>query len=375
MKNQINFFDDIERVRGFACLIVLIHHIAWVCPLRFIYNIIPFHLLDGEGGVFIFFAISGFVVTLSLKEKLSELSGNSFLERLDTSKSMLVTFYKRRFFRIFPVVVVVLILSAVYMLMYTDSLDWVVFLLRTPMEIFCGTHNYSIKVFESSQHIYRYCVGPFWTLAIESQFYLLWPFMLLMCKNNNARALMSLILGCLILFVIQPICCAFLGFDYYSIYGVLPSLLLGSFFAFLYKENIGKNFNVKLATLITAILAMCIWFYPNTMREEFYSRIVVHIFAVLLIVFAAFVKGSFNIPIIGKIFQYLGSRSYSIYALQLMLASYVVLYTNSIYFPKDSLSEYNFFRCQLLIFFVIIFIVSEAVYRLIEKPFRELGRR
>ena len=73
MNNERNLLEDIERLRGFACLIVLIHHIAFICPLRYVYNIVPHRLLLGEGGVFIFFAISGFVVTLSLREKIAKL--------------------------------------------------------------------------------------------------------------------------------------------------------------------------------------------------------------------------------------------------------------------------------------------------------------
>ena len=74
MTNEKKLLEDIERLRGFACLLVLIHHISFICPLRYIYNIVPYRLLLGEGGVFVFFAISGFVVTLSLREKIAKLS-------------------------------------------------------------------------------------------------------------------------------------------------------------------------------------------------------------------------------------------------------------------------------------------------------------
>ena len=368
-------FEDIERVRGFACLMVLIHHIAWISPVRFIHNVVPSYFLSGDTAVFVFFAISGFVVTLSLSGKIRDLPESAFLEKLTAAKSMLLQFYKRRFFRLFPVLFVVLILTAIYMFCYSNTFEWVPLLIRAPIEILSGSFNYSIKVSELPNHVYRYCLGPLWTLAIESQFYLIWPVLLLVCKNNNTRAILSLVSGCLLLFVVQPVCYAFFGFDYYSTYGVLASLLLGSFFAFIYSEDIGKNFNLKLANIITSLILISLWFYANAVDQTFYSRIVAHIFSVLLVVFATFVNGSFNIPFLGKLFQYLGSRSYSIYTLQLMLASFVVWYTESVYFSKESFSEYDFYRFQLLIFFVIMFTVAEVVYRFVEKPFREFGRR
>ena len=375
MSNQVTRFDDIERVRGFACLMVLIHHIAWISPIRFIHNVMPQYFLSGDTAVFVFFAISGFVVTLSLIGKIENVNGDTFLQRLADAKSMLTTFYRKRFFRIFPVLAVMLIIVAIYMYCQSDTFEWLPLLLRAPIEIIAGSFNYTIKVFEGQHHIYRYALGPMWTLAIESQFYLVWPILLLVCKNNNTRSIMSLVAGCFVLFVMQPTCYAFFGFDYYTTYGTLPSLFLGSFFAFLYKESNENNFNVKLANVITATLLISLWFYSNTIQQTFFSRIVAHIFSVILVVIATFVNGSFNIPILGKIFEYLGSRSYSIYVLQLVLASFVRWYTESIYFPKSDFSEYDFYRIQLAIFFVIMFVTAEIVYRFVEKPFRKIGRR
>lgn len=375
MQNNNYFFDDITRLRGFACFIILIHHIAWIVPIKFIYNIVPYYLLAGDGGVFIFFAISGFVVTLSLKNKIEELKGTNFIERVDSARDMIVSFYKRRFFRLFPVLAFTILITALYMCVYTNETDWMRCLFRAPIEVVFGNFNYTIKVYEMTQHVYRNAIGPMWTMGVESQFYLLWPFILLMFKNNNQRALLSFITGCFILFVMQPTCYALWGFDYYSTYGVLPSLFLGAFMAFIYKEEAGQKMNVKVAQLISAVLAMSIWFYTNAVDQAFFGRICIHIMVAFLIALVVFVKGSFNFPILGRMFNYIGTRSYSIYILTLPLASWIVWFTNSIYFSRESMSDYDFYRYQLLIFIVVIFVVSEIVYRCIEKPLRTFGRR
>ena len=373
MNNERNLLEDIERLRGFACLIVLIHHIAFICPLRYVYNIVPHRLLLGEGGVFIFFAISGFVVTLSLREKIAKLSGSIFLERLNSAKSMIFAFYKRRFFRIAPVMLLCVLMTGLYLCISEPNFDWFRSWLRATPELFCGVFQYSEELYQFTDKLHDRGMGPLWTLAVEGQFYMLWPVMLLMCKDNNARAIMALLLGGLFLFIVQPIVAGFVGIKYYAIYGHLPCLFLGSFFAFLYTDDIGKNISKISAKIITALLALTIWYYPNSIERTYFCRMPLHISAIFLVVLCAFVKDSFNFPIIGRFFRFLGSRSYSFYVMQTVLANYIVFFTNSIYFPKESLSEYEFYFYQFIIFMVVLFITTELVYRFIERPFRRLG--
>jgi peptidoglycan/LPS O-acetylase OafA/YrhL len=165
------------------------------------------------------------------------------------------------------------------------------------------------------------------------------------------------------------------GFSYYSTLNNVSELFLGSFFACIYTKNFRANFNRQGAMLISAILAMTIWLYPNLCEDrEFFGQMVPTLFSVALVMLAVVVPGSFDFPILNKIFNFLGKRSYSFYVVQLLLANAVVWYTNSIYFPKESLSEYDFYRYQLLIFIVSLLIVTELVFRFIERPFRKIGQ-
>lgn len=368
--------DDIERLRGFACLIVFIHHIAWICPVKFIYNIVPYRLLTGESGVFLFFAISGFVVTLSLRDKIAQLEGNCFLERLNSAKSLIVSFYKRRFFRIVPVMMLGILLTGLFLVLNESNYDWLTAWLRSIPELFFGVFQYSEELYQSVDPLHDNGMGPMWTLALEAQFYMLWPIVLLICGSNNSRALTALLGGCLFLFIIQPVVAGFIGIKYYAVYGQLPCLLLGAFLAFLYTdEDMGKNVGKISAKIITAVLAMALWYYPNAIDRTYFCRMPIHLGSVLLLMFCAFVKDSFNFPILGSIFKFLGSRSYSFYIIQLPLASLVVFYTNSMYFPKESLSNYYFYMYQFIIYVAVVAVATEVVYRCVEKPLRKLGRK
>ncbi|MDR1362338.1 MAG: acyltransferase [Holosporaceae bacterium] len=366
------FFDDLESLRGFACILVFLQHMLWICPLRFLHNIVPRSLSNCTGGVGVFFAISGFVVTLSLLNKFRSSSGESFLERLQSKRSTVFSFYKTRFFRIFPVLMLVVLGTVLFLELTENDAGFCAFIFRVPAEILFGVYNYSVGAYVSVEKIHPCGLGPFWTLAVEAQFYLLWPMALLLFKSNNARALMSLGLGCMFMFVIQPLCLYFFNLDYYNHCNNLSELFLGAFFAFIYEEGIGKDANKTICMVAGIFLAMMIWSYNGTISERgaFFSRIVPSLSSVLLVALCAFVRGSFRIPLLDGLLQYLGSRSYSLYAVQLLIANIVVYYTNSIYFPKESLSEYDFYLYQLIIVIVLVLVVAELSYRFMEKPMR-----
>jgi peptidoglycan/LPS O-acetylase OafA/YrhL len=372
---KTTFFDDIEKLRGFACILVLIQHIAWICPLYFARSIVPDCLITGSGGVHIFFAISGFVITLSLKDKINALQGNVFLERLFSAKDLLLSFYRKRFYRIFPVVLFVAIVLGIFLNFTEKDPRWLSPLVRSLSELFFGVHNNSVDLFVSIDKIHSGGIGPLWTIAVESQFYIFWPIILLLCKNDNERAIVSLSSGLIFMLIIQPTIAALYGMQYYAIYNNVTELFLGSFLAFLYKENSSLEMSACSAKIWAAVLAMIIWTYPGSIDKTFYAKIVVSGASVLLVALLVFVKGSFDFPILGKVFNFLGSRSFSFYAIQLTLANVAVWYTNSIYFPKDSLKEGDFYCYQFIIFIIVLFIVSELMYRFIEKPSREFGRK
>ena len=353
----------------------------WICPIIFIQALIPECLWIGSGGFHIFFAISGFVITYSLRDRLKELSGDIFAKRLRGFQNFLVSFYKRRFFRVAPVLILLILGGAVFFAL-TDftvvqgKTEWAGDLFRAPFEIFFGTFNYSVSEFQFSARIYGGGIGPLWTLAVESQFYLLWPIVMLFCCDNDQRMTWSLILGCVFLFAVGPITSVYIPHKYYMVYNNVSELFLGSFFAFLYDEKFKKSANVW-AKISTFVLFMIIWGYPNSWKDmpPFYSDVVLNMASVLLLVTAVYFEGSCEIPFLKYILSYLGSRSYSFYAIQLLLANVMVWFTNSVYFHAESFTKYQFYMVQFIIYIVVLVFSTEIVYRLIEKPARNLGRK
>ena len=121
----------------------------------------------GFAGVHLFFALSGYLITSRLIEE----------ERRRTHAS-LTDFYLRRLFRIQPAAILYLVIIFIlskFALISISRPAW-----------FSAAFGYANLM--TAYHTYY--TGHFWTLAIEEQFYLLWPatFILLAARNRLVAA-------------------------------------------------------------------------------------------------------------------------------------------------------------------------------------------
>jgi peptidoglycan/LPS O-acetylase OafA/YrhL len=152
---QGSYYRSIDGLRGLSILMVLLGHFG------FNYTFRATHIfVDSTTGVHIFFVISGFLITtLLLKEKLK------------TGSISLKHFYIRRALRILPIAylfLIVLIMLNIYLKLHIAAFDFIA--------SFLFFKNLPIKNEPFTAH--------FWTLAVEEQFYLTFPFLL--ARNINA---------------------------------------------------------------------------------------------------------------------------------------------------------------------------------------------
>ena len=140
---------ELDGVRGIAAIMVFFHHVCfatihpagWGAPVRLLHDA----SMWGFAGVDLFFALSGFLITSLLIEARE---GTAYYR----------DFYWKRVLRILPLYA----LCLVGVLLFVPGSRGYVFL----SAIFLAN-------FASLFHVEG--IGPFWTLAIEEQFYLLWP--------------------------------------------------------------------------------------------------------------------------------------------------------------------------------------------------------
>ncbi|WP_426623027.1 acyltransferase family protein [Leifsonia sp. McL0607] len=185
-----HFRADIEGLRSVAVLLVVGSHLI-VWPE------------GGFVGVDVFFVISGYLITGILIRQLEVKGTISFVD-----------FYRRRFLRIVPAALVVLIL--------TTAVTWLVFfpvraLATTWDAVFAAVfvENWNL-VSRGTQYFASTSVpSPFqhyWSLSVEEQFYLLWPWLLILAaalfrtRHARRRALVvGLVAGVAVSFVLACI--------------------------------------------------------------------------------------------------------------------------------------------------------------------------
>lgn len=181
------FRPDIEGLRALAVLAVMAYHAGWT------------FLGGGFAGVDVFFVVSGFVITAQL------------LRELDRDGTISLTrFYGRRAKRLLPAAGVVILVTA--------AAAWAlapVTQLRTIAGDLIGSSLYVVNwVFASrsvdylAEDVEPSPMQHYWSLAVEEQFYLIWPVLFLLmiwlARRFGARVTRAGLATGLALLVVVP---------------------------------------------------------------------------------------------------------------------------------------------------------------------------
>lgn len=187
------FRGDLEGLRAVAVLLVVLHHAG----VKF--------LPGGYVGVDVFFVLSGFFITSQLWKSLES-----------KGKIMFLNFYSRRARRLLPTASLVLIVTTFASLFFLPPL----MLHETGWDVIAATWNVGNIRFSALATDYltadanRSPVLHYWSLAVEEQFYLFWPLLILLTGRiwrrrysesstpmTMARAAVALVLVAILSFV------------------------------------------------------------------------------------------------------------------------------------------------------------------------------
>ncbi len=201
---------ELDGIRGLAILGVLCSHGAGltgifdVAPHSLADKLLKFAMVPLWGGVDLFFALSGFLIT-------------GILLRTKTREHYFSSFYARRVLRIFPIYYLVLTLSLIaahfsagFASMLPPTTSW-------RFAYFIYLQNW--PVFWHGAKSMEGFWGVYWSLAVEEQFYFVWPLIVLLCSERT----------------ITRICCA----------GIVCALPLRIFLSYRY---FGDNFGFAQIT-------------------------------------------------------------------------------------------------------------------------------
>ncbi|MBI3222524.1 MAG: acyltransferase [Nitrosomonadales bacterium] len=138
-----------------------------------------FRILGGYLGVQAFFVLSGFLLTPILLEMKAGL----------TTKDFFVHFYGRRALRIFPLYYsYLLIVAAISTVAISHYGQGVLLQLERFVRELPWTMTYTYDFYHASNFIeHTYLATHFWSLAVEEQFYLVWPLAIFLIPAHRFR--------------------------------------------------------------------------------------------------------------------------------------------------------------------------------------------
>ena len=169
--NTGKYIVQLDGLRFFAVTtIMLAHWCQWQWTHPFLTKLPLVH------GVDLFFVLSGFLITRIL------LSNREEIEEMGKPRGILLrNFYIRRFLRIFPIYYLLII--GLFLFNYANT-----------RELFPWLISYTSNIYQS---IYCVSIGEFnhfWSLAVEEQFYLFWPLLMLFIPKARLGWMVGLVI-------------------------------------------------------------------------------------------------------------------------------------------------------------------------------------
>lgn len=349
------YMPGLDGVRAVAVIAIIIYHLN------------PQWLSGGFLGVDTFFVISGYLITSLL-----------LTEYHNTGKIELMSFWLRRVKRLIPAVLFlvmgVIVLSLIFMpteiqKVRADSIA----------AIFYVSNWWYIM--QNVDYFEQFAVQPLkhlWSLAIEEQFYLVFPIMLLSLLSF-IRRLKSIRIIFLILLVISMIAMMVLYVPnenvarvYFGTDTRIQTLLMGVLLALVWPPfQLKAKVNRQMRTMIDtagvvglAILFICFKFVSETNSILYYGGFFLISTVTLLVIASSVHPSGYFAKFLGnKVFTFIGSRSYSLYLW---------------HYPIIVLIHHQFVQGQIppLVYVVeilLMVLMAEFSYKFIEQPFRKEG--
>jgi peptidoglycan/LPS O-acetylase OafA/YrhL len=292
-------FAALDGLRGLAVLFVLIFHIFQVEaePASGLPRLAYKATRIGQTGVDLFFVLSGFLITGILHDTKG--TGRYFRN-----------FYGRRTVRIFPLYYGALIVATIVLpiLLGHRVTDANPLALWTYTANIPGTFGLEPQTF-----------GHFWTLAVEEQFYLIWPAVVFAFARPS---MMKVCVACIISAVFIRIGLLSMGLSAnFFTFGRIDSLALGGLLALAARGPVGMTGWRPRATLVVIGMAILIapFYVMKTGSHEAWLQVIKY--SLLAVFYGAVLVLAVTTPAstpLGRFFhqpllRFFGKYSYGIY--------------------------------------------------------------
>ncbi|MCU5332030.1 acyltransferase family protein [Bacillus wiedmannii] len=353
-KKNSRYMVGLDSLRGLAILGVILYHIN--------FNWMP----GGFLGVTVFFVLSGYLITdiLAMEWKRNK--------RIDLKK-----FWLSRARRLLPGMLVMLVITLAWITIFHSSL----------LEKMRGDSLAALFYVSNWWYIYHKLsyfdnfnqISPlnhFWSLAVEEQFYVVWPFIISLGLYYIKKQSRMILLICLGAFA-SALAMAILyepGVDpsriYYGTDTRAFSLLIGAVLALVWPSNRLANKIIPKARFILdvvggiALIIILVMFWKTNQYDPFLYKggmVLLSIATALLVANLAHPASRIAQFLRFRPLRWVGVRSYGIY-----LWHYPILTLTT---PKVNTGDFSIIRAILQ--FLLIILIAQISWKFIEKPIRQ----
>ncbi|MES2276876.1 MAG: acyltransferase [Bacteroidota bacterium] len=350
------FYKNLNSLRFIAASLVIIHHIEQYKGFNGLQHYFdnPIIILFGKLGVNIFFVLSGFLIT-----SLLVIEQDRF-QRISIGK-----FYIRRILRIWPLYFLIALLSffvwphvpALHIWQMPSPYDH---FLPNILLVFLFLPNLQMLLFRAIPY-----EAQAWSIGVEEQFYLVWPFLMNFAKNK--AKFKTLVIGLLAAYVfiklafylIPLITHRFHKLDdldfYLSDIFQIDCMMIGALFGLYNFEEKAKQLLTHKAVQIAAYALVIGFLAFGLMFGYFYWEIYGVLFGVIIINLVNTDTSIISLDF--KWLDYLGKTSYSMYMWHVLMINVVIRF-----FTHNSLIIYP-------LVFVFTIVISILSFELFEKRF------
>lgn len=356
-ETALPYRPQLDGLRTFAVAAVLLQHFLGFENLPGVLGRMPW----GNMGVKLFFVLSGFLITRILLRSRDAVDASQVSGWFAARQ-----FYIRRFLRIFPLYFfVIAVCVAINLHPVREILWWLV--------------TYTVNIYAAIQGKWMDYFAHLWSLAVEEQFYLVWPWFVLFAPRKR---LVLIMMSMVALGMGWRLFAYARGLNFIAIYHVtfacLDTLGLGSLLAVLHHSAISKYTIQKWLTRLVLpcgfVGAVLVFLLADT--GVYWPAHVVLLETFTGLVFCWLVSGAtlgFRGPggalLESRPMVYCGKISYGIYVYQPFAGSLLKLFCDRIGFPLQQPGWLN-----LLLVSATSVLMASVSWYLLEQPLNNLKR-